>query len=171
RDSRDPGSAIVATVRETNVRHLVLAAPAAGLLERFRSSLIERLAGQLPAVHLHVQAPSSQAAEVAEPGTGGMAGGTDRPAERRRGAIRVYLGYAPGCGTTTAMLEEAARRQARGTDVVIGAVAVPDRGHVAAELEGLELIGDGRTLDTDAVLARRPEVVCVDELTGGTTTA
>ena len=171
RDSRDPGSAIIATVRETNVRHLVLAAPAAGLLERFRSSLIERLARQLPAVHLHVQAPPSQAADVAEPGTGGTAAGADRPAERRRGAIRVYLGYAPGCGTTTAMLEEAARRQARGTDVVIGAVAVRDREHVAAELEGLELIGDGRTLDTDAVLARRPEVVCVDELTGGTTTA
>ncbi len=69
------------------------------------------------------------------------------------------------------MLEEAVRRQARGTDVVIGAVSVRDREHVAAELEDLEVIGDGSTLDTDAVLARRPEVVCIDELTAGTATA
>ncbi len=36
---------------------------------------------------------------------------------------------------------------------------------MTAELEDLELIGDGSTLDTAAVLARRPEVVCVDDLT------
>jgi two-component system sensor histidine kinase KdpD len=83
----------------------------------------------------------------------------------------VYLGYAPGCGTTSAMIEEAIRRRSRGTDVVIGAVSVHDREQVEAELEDLELIGDGSTLDTDAVLARRPEVVCIDDLTAGTVTA
>jgi two-component system, OmpR family, sensor histidine kinase KdpD len=55
--------------------------------------------------------------------------------------------------------------------VVIGAVDARDRETVLAELEGLELMGDGRTLDTAAVLERRPEVVCIDDLTGGTTTA
>jgi NitT/TauT family transport system ATP-binding protein len=165
RDSRDPGAAIISAVQETGARHIVLPAPAAGLFERWRATLIERMAGQLPDVHLHVQTASSAAPvaaeRLAEPALG----------EPRRGAIRVYLGYAPGCGTTTAMLEEAVRRQARGTDVVIGAVAVRDREQVAAELEDLEIIGDGSTLDTDAVLARKPEVVCVDELTAGTTTA
>jgi two-component system, OmpR family, sensor histidine kinase KdpD len=86
-------------------------------------------------------------------------------AGRRRGPIRVYLGYAPGCGTTTAMLEEALRRQSRGTDVVIGAVGTRDREQLTALTEQLEVIGDGATLDTEAVLARRPDVVCVDELT------
>jgi two-component system, OmpR family, sensor histidine kinase KdpD len=69
------------------------------------------------------------------------------------------------------MLEEANRRRSRGSDVVVGAVDARDREDVTAELEHLELIGDGATLDTAAVLARRPEVVCVDDLTAGTTTA
>jgi NitT/TauT family transport system ATP-binding protein len=168
RESRDPGAAIIAAVQETSARHLVLAAPATGLLERWRPSLTERLASHLPAVHLHVQAPSQVPGEP--PPAAAAASGTDL-APRRRGAIRVYLGYAPGCGTTTAMLEEAARRQARGTDVVIGAVDVGDREQVAAELDGLELIGDGSSLDTEAVLDRRPEVVCVDELTAATNAA
>jgi K+-sensing histidine kinase KdpD len=195
RDSRDVGAAIISAVQETGARHLVLAAPAAGLLERWRGSLIERLVGRLPDVHLHALAAASHAVTAVQaaggvrgvrgvvppaggvrgvrgvvPPAGTVPGEADQP-ERRRGAVRVYLGYAPGCGTTTAMLEEATRRQSRGTDVVVGAVAVGDREHVAAELEDLELIGDGSTLDTDAVLARRPEVVCVDDLTGGTRAA
>ena len=69
------------------------------------------------------------------------------------------------------MLEEANRRSRAGSDVVVGAVDARDREDVNAELEHLELIGDGATLDTAAVLARRPEVVCIDDLTAGTTTA
>jgi NitT/TauT family transport system ATP-binding protein len=171
RDSRDVGTATISAVQETRARHLVMAAPPSGLLERFRASLIERLAGHLPDVHLHIQVLARASAAGDELAGGEETGGADRPAQRRRGAIRVYLGYAPGCGTTTAMLEEAQRRQARGTDVVIGAVNAGDREHVTDELEGLELIGDGSTLDTEGVLARRPEVVGVDDLTGGTTTA
>jgi NitT/TauT family transport system ATP-binding protein len=167
RDSRDFVGAIVSAVQETSARHVVLPVPPAALLERWRGSLLERLAGQLPAVHLHVLAsgPGLQPLAHGEPGK------TDTGGEHRRGAIRVYLGYAPGCGTTSAMLEEGLRRKARGTDVVVGAVAPHEREHVLAALEGLELIGDGSVLDTDAVLARRPEVVCVDDLTAGTTTA
>jgi NitT/TauT family transport system ATP-binding protein len=173
RDNRDAVAAILSAVHETGARHIVLAVPAAGLLERWRATLIERLTNQLPDVHLHVETAASVPAVGGEPvpAEAGGAVPAAAPAERPLGAIRVYLGYAPGCGTTTAMLEEAARRQARGTDVVIGAVSVWDREQVAAELDGLELVGDGSVLDTDAVLARRPEVVCIDELTGGTTTA
>ncbi len=59
-----------------------------------------------------------------------------------------------------------------GTDVVIAAVSVREREQVAAELEDLAGARDGSTLDTDAVLARKPEVVCIEiELTAGTTTA
>ena len=166
RENRDAGAAILAAVQELNARHLVVAVPATGLLERWRGTLLERLAGQLPEVHLHIEAaPGPQA------GNAGNEAARTGSRPHRRGAIRVYLGYAPGCGTTTAMLEEANRRQARGSDVVVAAVDDPDREDVTAELENLELIGDGSTLDTAAVLARRPEVVCIDDLTGGTTSA
>ena len=169
RESRDPGTAIIAAVQELNARHLVLAVPTTGLLERWRGSLLERLAGQLPGVHLYVETLPQQTGDLAASNApAGESGGAEQV---RRGEVRVYLGYAPGCGTTTAMLEEAQRRKARGGDVVVGAVDTHDREVVLAELEDLELIGDGHLLDTTAVLARRPEVVCVDDLTGGTTTA
>jgi NitT/TauT family transport system ATP-binding protein len=169
RESRDAAAAIISAVQELSTRHLVLAVPSAGLFERWRGTLIERLAEQLPGVHLHIQTAVGSYAIKAE--GNGAEQGADRPQPRRRGGIRVYLGYAPGCGTTTAMLEEANRRVARGSDVVVGAVDARDREDVTAELEHLELIGDGSTLDTAAVLARRPEVVCIDDLTGGTTSA
>ncbi|HXZ66258.1 MAG TPA: hypothetical protein VEH05_16080, partial [Streptosporangiaceae bacterium] len=169
RETRDPGAAIVAAVQELNVRHLVLAALPPGLFDRWRGTLPERLAGQLTGLHLYIEtAPGPE--RPGEPGSAPVtADGAAAP--RHRGTIRVYLGYAPGCGTTTAMLEEAGRRRSRGGDVVVGAVDAHDREGVLAELEGLELVGDGRTLDTAAVLARRPEVVCIDDLTAGTTTA
>ena len=166
RESRDAGSAIISAVQEIRARHLVLSVPTSGLLERWRGTLLERLASQLPGVHLHIEAAPGTAEDF-----DGNADAGDRSRRQLRGVIRVYLGYAPGCGTTTAMLEEANRRLARGSDVVVGAVDAPDREDVAAELEDLELIGDGTTVDTAAVLARRPEVVCVDDLTAGTTSA
>ncbi len=90
-----------------------------------------------------------------------------------RGLLRIYLGAAPGVGKTLAMLGEGARRQARGTDVVVGLVETHGRPKTEAMLDGLEivprrtLVHRGATLtemDLDAVLARRPEVVLVDEL-------
>nr|WP_245788257.1 sensor histidine kinase KdpD [Amycolatopsis marina] len=90
-----------------------------------------------------------------------------------RGELRIYLGAAPGVGKTFAMLGEARRRLERGTDVVIGLVETHGRSRTAEALAGLELVprrgvvhrGDEFTeLDTDAVLARAPEVVVVDEL-------
>jgi two-component system sensor histidine kinase KdpD len=87
---------------------------------------------------------------------------------RRRVLFRVYLGYARGVGTTTAMLDEARRRRSRGTDALVGAYRVhadPDQA-----LRDLEVLGAPRhrpgemNLDVDAVLARNPEVVCIDDL-------
>jgi two-component system, OmpR family, sensor histidine kinase KdpD len=87
---------------------------------------------------------------------------------RRRVLFRAYLGYARGVGTTTALLDECRRRNARGTDLVVGAYRVHgDPGH---ELRDLEVLGAGRSrpvemhLDVDAVLSRNPEVVCIDDL-------
>src|SRR3954453_17927468 len=90
-----------------------------------------------------------------------------------RGTLRIYLGAAPGVGKTFAMLGEAHRRVARGTDVVVGLVETHGRPHTAEQLAGLELLPRresthrGMTLpelDVGAVLARRPQVVVVDEL-------
>jgi len=164
---------IALAVRETGARNLVMAAPPAGLRERWRPSLVERVADELPDIHLHITAApasgtaagvSPQAAANAANGANGADGPIGPARSRARGAIRVYLGYAPGCGITTAMLEEARRRKSRGSDVVIAAVDCRGREGVSALLEGLELVGDGTSLDTDAVLARHPEVACVDDL-------
>ncbi|MDO3401033.1 sensor histidine kinase KdpD [Mycolicibacterium neoaurum] len=95
---------------------------------------------------------------------------TDRP---KRGELRIYLGAAPGVGKTYAMLGEAHRRLERGTDLVAAVVETHGRSKTAELLEGIEIIPPrlveyrGATfgeLDVDAVLARRPQVVLVDEL-------
>lgn len=92
---------------------------------------------------------------------------------RRRGRLTVYLGAAPGVGKTYAMLGEARRRAERGTDVVVGYVETHGRQHTEAMVEGLEVVPRrvlehrGATfteMDTAAVIARRPDVVLVDEL-------
>jgi len=90
-----------------------------------------------------------------------------------RGALRIYLGAAPGVGKTFAMLGEGRRRSERGTDVVVGFVETHGRPRTAAQLGDLpvvrrrRIVHDGVTLeemDLDAVLTRRPQVVLVDEL-------
>ena len=90
-----------------------------------------------------------------------------------RGVLRIYLGAAPGVGKTYAMLGEAHRRLSRGADVVVGLAETHGRAHTAEQLAGLEVlprsevIHDGTSvteLDVDGVLARRPEVVVIDEL-------
>ncbi|WP_229674615.1 sensor histidine kinase [Nakamurella endophytica] len=96
-----------------------------------------------------------------------------RGAVGRRGTLRVHLGAAPGVGTTVAMLEEGRRRRARGTDVVVGWVEDHGRPYTRQAVGDLPVV-PGRTvrhrgpdvteLDTDAVLARAPEVALVDEL-------
>ena len=90
-----------------------------------------------------------------------------------RGSLRVYLGAAPGVGKTFAMLAEGQRRAERGTDVVVGLVETHGRAKTEAAIADLEVlprrvvnhggmvVGE---LDVAAVLARRPEVVLVDEL-------
>jgi two-component system sensor histidine kinase KdpD len=91
----------------------------------------------------------------------------------RRGTLRVYLGAAPGVGKTYAMLDEGQRRQARGTDVVVGYVEPHGRPLTEHQVDGLEVVPrrtlgyrDGRfeEMDLDAVLARQPSVALVDEL-------
>jgi NitT/TauT family transport system ATP-binding protein len=173
-EGSDATAIISQAVPQTGARHLVLSAGAAmrrdrwpaRLAWRWLPSMAEQLADRLPDVHLHIMAARDRPA--GEHGVGARA--YARPGEQgghrgqRRGSVRVYLGYAPGCGVTTAMLEEAGRRRSRGSDVVVAAVDCRGREAVLAAAEGLEVVGDGTALATRAVLARRPEVVCIDDL-------
>src|SRR5579885_2634088 len=90
-----------------------------------------------------------------------------------RGRLKVFLGAAPGVGKTFAMLSNAQARRAEGVDVVVGIVETHGRKETEALLRGLELTPrrrvayKGRSLeemDLDAILARRPRLVLVDEL-------
>ncbi|MBB5755158.1 sensor histidine kinase [Prosthecomicrobium pneumaticum] len=89
-----------------------------------------------------------------------------------RGRLKVFLGMAPGVGKTFEMLSQARRRRADGTDVAVGVVEAHGRRDTEALCEGLEVLSRrpiayrGRTLlefDLDAALARRPELLLVDE--------
>jgi two-component system, OmpR family, sensor histidine kinase KdpD len=102
------------------------------------------------------------------------AGWTHAEALRSKAAtLRIYLGMAPGVGKTFAMLGEARRAADRGTDVVIGCVETYRRPKTEEMLHGLERLPP-RTieyrgtvfeeLDADAVIARRPDRVMIDEL-------
>jgi two-component system sensor histidine kinase KdpD len=91
---------------------------------------------------------------------------------RPRGRLKVFLGYAAGVGKTYQMLTEAQELKRAGVDVVIGYFEPHARKETIAQTEGLETIPrriiDYRgsrfeEMDTDAILARRPAVVVVDE--------
>jgi two-component system sensor histidine kinase KdpD len=91
----------------------------------------------------------------------------------KRGRLKVFFGYSAGVGKTYAMLLDARSEQAAGVDVVVGYVEPHGRPETEKLLEGLErlpmleLSYRGTTLrefDLDAALARRPELVLVDEL-------
>nr|WP_250890076.1 sensor histidine kinase KdpD [Sphingobium nicotianae] len=94
-------------------------------------------------------------------------------AQEGRGRLKVFLGAAPGVGKTFEMLTQAMARKQGGTDVIIGVVETHGRRETEALVHGLEMVPrrdveyQGRTLgemDIDAILARRPELVVVDEL-------
>jgi two-component system sensor histidine kinase KdpD len=95
------------------------------------------------------------------------------PAEKSKGIFKLFLGYAPGVGKTYSMLSEGIRRHNRGEDVVIGIVETHGRKGIeelAPELEAvprrnLEYKGTiFEEMDVEAIIARRPTVVLVDEL-------
>ncbi|MBZ6075595.1 sensor histidine kinase [Microvirga puerhi] len=96
-----------------------------------------------------------------------------RREDSRRGRLKIFLGAAPGVGKTYEMLLTAQARRREGTDVIVGVVETHGRKETQALLSGLEVIPrhpvdyKGHILeemDLDAILARRPRLVLVDEL-------
>jgi two-component system sensor histidine kinase KdpD len=95
------------------------------------------------------------------------------PPPQTRGALKLFLGYAPGVGKTYSMLSEAIRRRGRGEDVVVGVVETHGRKAIAELAAQLEIIPRRKIeyrgtifeeMDVDAVLARHPQVVVGVEL-------
>ena len=93
-------------------------------------------------------------------------------ADRPRGRLKVFLGYAAGVGKTYQMLAEARELHARGVDVVIAYFEPHARKETIALTEGLETVprqvveyrgSRFEEMDTDSVLRRHPAVAVVDE--------
>ncbi len=92
---------------------------------------------------------------------------------QQSGKFKLFLGYAPGVGKTFSMLSEAVRRHSRGQDLVIGVVETHGRKATAELADQLEVVPRKKLeykgaafeeMDVDAILARKPKVVLVDEL-------
>jgi two-component system, OmpR family, sensor histidine kinase KdpD len=95
------------------------------------------------------------------------------PQSRRRGQLKVFLGYAAGVGKTYRMLEEAQHLQRQDIDIVVGYFEPHARKDTIAKTVGLEMVpprtiiyrtSTFREMDTDAILTRRPDICVVDEL-------
>ena len=96
-----------------------------------------------------------------------------RREESRVGKLRIFVGAAPGVGKTYEMLQQARARKRDGYDIVVGVVETHGRKETEALLEGLEVVPRRRLfyrgqwleeMDLDAIIARRPQIVLVDEL-------
>lgn len=89
------------------------------------------------------------------------------------GRLTIFLGAAPGVGKTYTMLSRARELRKQNVDVVVGIVETHGRSETAALIDGLELMPRARLeyrgrvfeeMDLDAILARKPAIVLVDEL-------
>jgi two-component system, OmpR family, sensor histidine kinase KdpD len=96
-----------------------------------------------------------------------------RREERQSGRLKIFVGAAPGVGKTYEMLQQARARKRDGYDIVVGVVETHGRAETQALLEGLEVVPRRRLeyrgqsleeMDLDAVIARHPQIVLVDEL-------
>jgi two-component system sensor histidine kinase KdpD len=91
----------------------------------------------------------------------------------QRGRHKIYLGYCAGVGKTYQMLLEAQRFKEDGIDIAVGLVETHGREETECLLQGLEVIPRRRLvyrgieiqeMDLEAIIARRPRLVLVDEL-------
>lgn len=90
-----------------------------------------------------------------------------------RGKLKIFLGASPGVGKTYAMLGDSCVLKREGADVIIGVVETHGRKETQEQTKDLEIIPrkkiiyrdkEFEEMDIDAILARRPDVVLVDEL-------
>ncbi|MDM9623862.1 sensor histidine kinase KdpD [Rhizobium sp. S96] len=97
----------------------------------------------------------------------------EKARQETRGRLKIFLGAAPGVGKTYEMLESGRAKLSDGIDVVIGVVETHGRKETQALVSGFEVVPRIKVdykghpleeMDIDAILARRPDLVLVDEL-------
>ena len=97
----------------------------------------------------------------------------DEERKQGRGYLKIFFGYAAGVGKTYTMLEAAHTAKSRGVDVVVGYVEPHARPETTRLVQGLESLSPRiiehnhiqlKEFDLDEALARKPELILVDEL-------
>jgi Osmosensitive K+ channel histidine kinase len=91
----------------------------------------------------------------------------------RRGKLKIFFGMCAGVGKTYSMLKAAAADKGKGVDIIAGYIETHNRKETQELAEGFEVIPRKKTeykgtsvqeMDIDAIIARKPETVLVDEL-------
>jgi two-component system, OmpR family, sensor histidine kinase KdpD len=88
---------------------------------------------------------------------------------KKRGRLKIFLGYASGVGKSAKMLAEGLRRRERGEDVVIGATQPQSSAEIDRLVSRHEAIPTlkiaGRdVIDIERLFRRHPQVVVIDGL-------
>ena len=91
----------------------------------------------------------------------------------KRGKLKIFFGMCAGVGKTYTMLQAAHIEKKKGNDIVIGYVETHKRKETEALVHGFEIIPrkaieykstSVEEMDLDAIIARHPQIVLVDEL-------
>ena len=91
----------------------------------------------------------------------------------KRGKLKIFFGMCAGVGKTYTMLKTAQAEKSKGSDIIIGYIETHNRKETSDLLEGLELVPRRSyeykstpvyEMDLDAIIARKPHIVLVDEL-------
>ena len=91
----------------------------------------------------------------------------------KRGKLKIFFGMCAGVGKTYTMLQTAQAEKLKGNDIIIGYIETHNRKETAELVEGFELIPRKtyqyksttvQEMDLDAIIARKPRIVLVDEL-------
>ncbi|MBP1637556.1 MAG: osmosensitive channel signal transduction histidine kinase [Bacteroidetes bacterium] len=91
----------------------------------------------------------------------------------KRGKLKIFFGMSAGVGKTYTMLQAAHIERKKGNDIVIGYVETHKRKETEALVSGFEIIPrkaieykstSVEEMDLDAIIARHPQIVLVDEL-------
>ena len=91
----------------------------------------------------------------------------------KRGKLKIFFGMCAGVGKTYTMLQTAKAEKLKGSDVIIGYIETHNREETAKLVEGFEIIPRKtyeykstfvHDMDLDAIIARKPQIVLIDEL-------
>ncbi len=93
--------------------------------------------------------------------------------KQKHGRLKIFFGAVSGVGKTYTMLQAAQAQRTVNIDVVVGIVETHGRAEVEAQLPGLETLprkiiqyrsAQLAEFDLDAALARRPQLILIDDL-------